>query len=1197
LTLNLIFTDATKRFLGTKADSYFEKTKFFTEAFKILSEKNIVVLTGHPGEGKTAMAANLALECGLKEENCVKLECARDWEDVNWSLRCFTTVIIDDIFGGFCLDHKRLSEWKSVVGDIEQCAKNGELKVIITSRHYIIEEANEDMDKVTLFNKDAKLTICLNSRYLPATELRQILKATLERNQITKTINLNECVSNAIGKFNPTTGEREQYVSGFPECAALFATDTFISQGPAFFKRPEQHFKAYIKQLYKSKDTEQFYKFIALVTVWANDHHTINDTDLQNPMKVSPHVQNIADCFGISIDHTFLEALKHSFYAYSSYLLVYNTSSGEYTFSHNLINEMVGVVLGKYKPRECIKLCQREFLMERLTLSEIEESEMKVSIPPSMYTALCEKMIQLICPDDCVEIQDRLILKHPSFETQSFIQVFLQYTVKNKFESKLFNAPCWAKWNADRNVGTKLYLLDYIVANNMIVFAEEIIMNITSILYSDTQVSGDSICTIMRKRPSLLKPLFESGRAHPNSPCYTWYGGVSYPLIEASSENLIDLVQQLLFYGADPNIANSHRSTALHLAAQYGHNEICKVLLGYRDDVNVVKNIGRDIYRRDFDSAVGGRYSAVTDEHLMNKARVNAKDIGEKTPLHRAAYSGFVNVVNTLLNNGAEVNIVNNRNKTALHYATLNGHDDVIRELLINKANINVKDSFGRSPLCWGALKGHNDAVKMLLKNGADVNFIDDNNQTALHMASQGGHCNVIEELIKSKAIINVNDKDGLTPLHFAADMGHSYVTKMLLNNGADPNIVDIRNLTALHVAAYEGHCGVIEELLHNKADVNAKSRTGHTPLHWAILGRQEDVVKILVNNGAETHTVLYFAAREGHCGVIEELLKSKADVNAKSSNGRTPLHKAASHAHKDAVKLLLNNGAEVNAKDGKGRTPLHCAAFKGHRYAVKMLLDDGACVNIVDDNNQTTSQSTAEGKHCGIIEETLNSKESINSNDNNERTSLHEAASEEHNDAEKLLLEKGAELETLSRGLSYIWEALLNSSANINANDSDMNTSLHLAESKGHDNGVKMLLKNGADVQTVDTNSQTTLHSAATIRHCDVIKELLNSKADINAMDTDGKTPLHLAACNGVNDAVKLLLNNGADVNSLDKENCTALYEAVASGKHNIITELINFQADVNLKDSVGDSPLHIARRLKDEEAVTILINNGAYV
>jgi len=385
-------TEATVRFLETKADGHFVKTKFYHKASKVLSRGNLVVLTGHPGEGKTAMAVHLALEGGVKPENCIKLECSRDWEDVNWSLRCFTNVIIDDIFGEVTLDDVRLTEWKRVLNDIEQRTQDKELKVIITSRHYIIEEANEDMDKITMFKKTAKNSVHLDSRNMSADEMKQILKATLNRNAVEDDVDLDKCVYNARGVLTSPYGEQEN-VFGFPECAVLFATQTLISHGPDFFKSPEQHFKTYIEQVYKSKEIDQFYKFIALVAVWAHDVQKVKETDLQNPKNISVQMQEIADCFGIVIDHKFVETLKCSFRAYTTYLLMYVNSSCEYVFSHNLIGEMVGVVLGNHKPRECIQLCPRDFLMERMTLNDDNESKMKVSIPPGLYTYLCQKFI------------------------------------------------------------------------------------------------------------------------------------------------------------------------------------------------------------------------------------------------------------------------------------------------------------------------------------------------------------------------------------------------------------------------------------------------------------------------------------------------------------------------------------------------------------------------------------------------------------------------------------------------------------------------------------------------------------------------------------------------------------------------------------------------------------------------------------
>ena len=47
--------------------------------------------------------------------------------------------------------------------------------------------------------------------------------------------------------------------------------------------------------------------------------------------------------------------------------------------------------------------------------------------------------------------------------------------------------------------------------------------------------------------------------------------------------------------------------------------------------------------------------------------------------------------------------------------------------------------------------------------------------------------------------------------------------------------------------------------------------------------------------------------------------------VFSKDNKGKTPLHWAALSGHKDVVELLLASKAEVNAKNNDGQTPLHC--------------------------------------------------------------------------------------------------------------------------------------------------------------------------------------------------------------------------------------------------------------------------------
>ena len=46
-------------------------------------------------------------------------------------------------------------------------------------------------------------------------------------------------------------------------------------------------------------------------------------------------------------------------------------------------------------------------------------------------------------------------------------------------------------------------------------------------------------------------------------------------------------------------------------------------------------------------------------------------------------------------------------------------------------------------------------------------------------------------------------------------------------------------------------------------------------------------------------------------------------DVNARGRNGWAPLHEAVSGGHKEIVELLIASDADVNAKDIGGYTPL----------------------------------------------------------------------------------------------------------------------------------------------------------------------------------------------------------------------------------------------------------------------------------
>jgi ankyrin repeat protein len=74
--------------------------------------------------------------------------------------------------------------------------------------------------------------------------------------------------------------------------------------------------------------------------------------------------------------------------------------------------------------------------------------------------------------------------------------------------------------------------------------------------------------------------------------------------------------------------------------------------------------------------------TARVKELLRKGANVNAKSAGGSTPLHYAAFWGYVDVAKLLLDHGADVNARDDRGWTPLHFAAAEGRAGVARLLL-----------------------------------------------------------------------------------------------------------------------------------------------------------------------------------------------------------------------------------------------------------------------------------------------------------------------------------------------------------------------------------------------------------------------------------------------------------------------------------------------------------------------------------
>ena len=105
--------------------------------------------------------------------------------------------------------------------------------------------------------------------------------------------------------------------------------------------------------------------------------------------------------------------------------------------------------------------------------------------------------------------------------------------------------------------------------------------------------------------------------------------------------------------------------------------------------------------------------------------------------LHRSAEEGDIEAVKKHLAAGANKNVRAGKwRDTPLHRAAFWGYTEVVELLINNEVDVNAKDDYGCTPLHDAAEYSHLEIAEMLIGRGPNMNALDNIGDTPLDLAS-----------------------------------------------------------------------------------------------------------------------------------------------------------------------------------------------------------------------------------------------------------------------------------------------------------------------------------------------------------------------------------------------------------------------------------------------------------------------------
>lgn len=655
----------------------------------------------------------------------------------------------------------------------------------------------------------------------------------------------------------------------------------------------------------------------------------------------------------------------------------------------------------------------------------------------------------------------------------------------NSKQSEYAYIPFWTKWKNQKNLSPSIKLYE----------------SVQNIMDSEDQETNHKMI-ILRRENQLKSVRFKRYKATSTpTPQQT-------ALQKAVSHNDFTAANELLQNKHNPNFQTPDGWQPILIAAQKNHTRILELLIQHDASINVEKDSRTALHI----AAYNGNLDAVL-LLVRNNASKILTDKDGKTPLHIACERNQLEIIHLLIENNFAINQPTKKGMTPLLFAVMSENLKLIDKLVEHEANLNLKTS-GKAPIDEALRAKKYKSIEKLLSYGAKCSTI----LTDIFLKHHVENTNTSTQHPQSIEGFEIPQRS----IHNAAYLGHNKVIERRLL--IDPFLLNQKttnNLTPLHIAVASDKPETVKKLLSYSADINCITSNGYTPLLFALEKRSYELVQALLNDSKQTN----------------DISTTRLQVFRMALDTKNPL----------IIKPILE-------KYSTELTPIILSELQKYSQ------------DFIPIEDLSTIFQAAEMGKFSFIENDITTK-NINQTDANDQSLLYIAA---------------------TKGLSEIIDKLIELGADINAEINDKKwTVLHLlADNWNTDNektsfeALKLLLEKGADINKQNIDGETCLHIACKNTNSGIIPKLHELNVDLKIQNSAGKTALHIASMqNDIRNAMLILKLEPSLEKTQDSQGRLALHYAIQAGSKELSSQFITINPRLmETADAEGLTPLHYA-------------------